>query len=65
MTSKLGLTCEGLASASFSVTRKLAVTEYGADSRNSIFCLGRCDYGAGSLALALDLFLFRRMYRFT
>lgn len=51
VSSKLGLTSEGLGSASFNVTYKLAITKHRANSYNSIFRVGRHDYVTRSFVL--------------
>jgi hypothetical protein len=53
MPSKLSLSSEGLASAAFSVTHKLAVAEHGADPCNSIIYLRHCASGFLNLLLFL------------
>lgn len=58
MSNKVGMSTKGTACASFSVTRKLAIAQYGADPCYSVFGLGDCGCSARSLAK----FLFRSVY---
>jgi hypothetical protein len=53
MTSKLSLTSEGLASASFLVTHELAIAEHGPNPCSNIFYHDCCGCGAGGLVLFL------------